>query len=212
MDKDDVQYAGFWKRFSAISIDSIPLMILGALVVNIFSSLSGQSNQSGSNTDFIINLLVAVLYVFFLMSSKWQATIGKKMVNIYVVNKGDFSKPSAKKMFVRAAIQYVPLFLPFIFLALRFDTLSNGVFESFGQYLDRLMQLMTQGGAATQAELDAIDNIAQASQFYTGIMIVSSIIWFGMAGWTKEKTALHDMICGTRVIFGSPKPKENDMA
>lgn len=38
------------------------------------------------------------------------------------------------------------------------------------------------------------------------------LIGFMMAGWTEEKTALHDLICGTRVVFGRPQPDAQRIA
>ena len=35
----------------------------------------------------------------------------------------------------------------------------------------------------------------------TGLSTIIAFVGFMMAGWTKEKTALHDMIAGTRVIY-----------
>ena len=32
-------------------------------------------------------------------------------------------------------------------------------------------------------------------------------IGFLMIGWTEEKQGLHDMICGTRVVHGRPRPQ-----
>ena len=40
--------------------------------------------------------------------------------------------------------------------------------------------------------------------------ILSSLIFligFLMIGWNREKKGFHDMICGTRVVYGKPRPR-----
>lgn len=108
------QFAGFWIRFGAYVIDSfiigIPLSIITLVIFTIFlgtsdvffailndpmlleRQLSDQEALSlmGSYigaviVTFIINIVVVIAYFAGLHASKWQATIGKKLLGLKVI-------------------------------------------------------------------------------------------------------------------------------
>ena len=76
-------YAGFWKRFVALIIDNILLMII-LIPAGIFVGL-----KSGPTSDYAGLTLTAIWVCYFalLESSPWQATLGKKALGIKVVDK-----------------------------------------------------------------------------------------------------------------------------
>jgi len=98
-----VAYAGFWLRFVAVLIDGviiwIPLMILLA-ITGIGAALSGAiSAHSGDPTEIVgalfgmaflamIGLFVVARWLYFaaMESSAWQATVGKKVLGLYVTD------------------------------------------------------------------------------------------------------------------------------
>tara|TARA_B110000008_G_scaffold207664_1_gene206450 strand:- start:654 stop:1376 length:723 start_codon:yes stop_codon:yes gene_type:complete len=93
---DKFNYAGFWLRFIAALIDGIlmtlitliPAFALGYLVG---SSMAGTSSsyEIEATTQALGNLLgfvVGWLYYTLLESSKYQATLGKKMLGLRVVD------------------------------------------------------------------------------------------------------------------------------
>ena len=101
-----VLYAGFWLRFVAFLIDSvlrgftfvvllIPLLVLsgaGAALSQINSSEDVSDQVAAAiGVSFVLGfigivLLVSWLYYALFESSSWQATPGKKMLNLYVTD------------------------------------------------------------------------------------------------------------------------------
>lgn len=92
-----IAYAGFWRRFAAVIIDSIILSIAGAIagaiigfILGIILSLSGTDMltiQAISGTvGFIIGMVLNWLYFTLLESSSKQATLGKQALGIIVTD------------------------------------------------------------------------------------------------------------------------------
>jgi len=89
-------YAGFWRRFVAINIDgliiTIPLLIITTVMV--LNELNNSYNNgyytepSGASTAlvYLVAFSLNLLYFAGMQSSKWQATIGKKMMGIKVTD------------------------------------------------------------------------------------------------------------------------------
>lgn len=146
-------YAGFWVRFFAGVLDVAflipPFVILvwcfgvrDFQSVNIHSNSSSFAYLSASAQGHFFNLLsyiLSIAYIGYFLASKKQATIGKRLLGIYVGNP-DGSRLSTGKSFSRAVASLL-----------------------------------------TSATL--------------GLGFLPVI-------FTKEKTALHDLICNTRVFHG----------
>jgi uncharacterized RDD family membrane protein YckC len=105
------EYAGFWIRFAAYLLDSIiigiPVTILNFVVIFGFigstvgfealmdpnyietAELTDQEAISlllGYLVSLIISLIITVLYYAGMHASKWQATIGKKLLGLVVTD------------------------------------------------------------------------------------------------------------------------------
>jgi uncharacterized RDD family membrane protein YckC len=146
-------YAGFWVRLFAGLLDIVFLApILFILVyfsgnhhletIKISDHFHHYSYLGASSESKFIDLItyaVSIAYLGYFISSKKQATFGKRVMGIYVGNR-DGSKLSGAKSFARA-------------------------FAS---------------------------------------MITSATLGLGffLVIFTKEKTALHDLLCNTRVFHG----------
>lgn len=146
-------YAGFWVRFFAGLLDVMFLMPVIVVLIYFFGISDYQmlrvddnfgshsyfgASGSGEFLDWV-SYAVSVTYIAYFVSSKRQATLGKRVLGIYVGNL-DGSKLSWQKSLARA--------------------------------LASILTSMTLG------------------------------LGFFMLVFTKEKTALHDLICGTRVFHG----------
>ena len=150
-------FAGFWVRFFAGFLDTLflipPLFLLlflfGIDTYQMFhasDSFSNYNSFTASSSGQRINLIsygLSIAYLAYFLSSKKQATIGKRIMGIYVGNR-DGSRISTTKSFCRA-----------------------------------------------------IASILTSATLGIGFLLVI---------FTKEKTALHDIICNTRVFHG----KKND--
>jgi len=134
----DVKYAGFWIRFMAYIIDMVifivPTLIIDFFAYKVVSAISGNDyshlsafnlsfsesyNTSMSYNDVYVYSLVyiiqcsvfVILYKYFLTSS-WQATPGKRLMNVHVVDTA-FNRISSKKAILRTSL---PIIFSFIFI------------------------------------------------------------------------------------------------
>lgn len=93
----DLEYAGFGQRFVALIIDSLILglagFILGAVVGGIIGLILGlmgvdlEAIQTIAGVvGYILGITLNWLYYTILESSKWQATFGKKALNLVVTD------------------------------------------------------------------------------------------------------------------------------
>jgi len=86
-------YGGFWLRFVAYFIDAIILNIASSAIGMVFGFTATFANFSqdvatgGLATVLGLNFLVNWLYHAVLTSSQWQATVGKKAMNLVVTDK-----------------------------------------------------------------------------------------------------------------------------
>jgi len=83
------RYAGFWRRFAAYWIDwfvfsAIQLFIAAARGVPLNAQQSMEPAEVAKG--LLIGLLIGWLYAATFESSPWQATIGKRAMDIYVTN------------------------------------------------------------------------------------------------------------------------------
>ena len=78
---DNSAYGGFWIRFVAIIIDWV---ILGALIYPAFSIPRYGYGRVGAYQGF--GFFAGWLYEALLLSSPWQATIGKKLLGLKVTD------------------------------------------------------------------------------------------------------------------------------
>ena len=68
-------YAGFWERFVAILIDAV-----------IISAATGTAVIVTFGHGLALGFLAPWLYEAFMMSSEWQATVGKRVMSIIVTD------------------------------------------------------------------------------------------------------------------------------
>jgi len=75
-------YGGFWIRFLAYIIDYVLWLIPTLLIFGVF-----QLNESTANILGYINSFLMIVYFAALESSTWQATPGKKICGLKVINR-----------------------------------------------------------------------------------------------------------------------------
>lgn len=107
-----VGYAGFWMRYLALNLDSLIIsFIIGLPIGMVTTIVNGTSVFTG-----VMSLLQIVLtYTYFIfLTNKNQATIGKKLLGLYVVSE-DGTKLSLGKIAFRETIGK---FISFIILCI----------------------------------------------------------------------------------------------
>lgn len=175
-----LSYAGFWRRAAAQIIDAIVFLPLNYLLPFVLAK----------------HLLVAVLVFLFaimvyyvaMLSSKWQATLGKRLMKIYVVTRSG-EKPPLKMVIYRFLLTMVPALpalVPSIYVvSISQQQLAAQVNSFHFQHVHELVFAMY--------VLFAIIFAAVA---------VLLLIWYVPVFFTSEKKGVHDMLCGTRVVIG----------
>jgi uncharacterized RDD family membrane protein YckC len=92
----ELEYAGFWSRVAALIVDNAVVTIFGVALLIAASGI-------GAEAVFVANLvyiLIAILYWPLLESSERQATLGKQLLGIQVVDAN-----GARLSFVRALLR-----------------------------------------------------------------------------------------------------------
>ena len=114
-------YAGFWIRFGAIVLDWIILGIINITISSLYLWFFQTENrfewEDGAyvTTPNIINAFISWLYFAGLESSKYQATLGKQMVKIYVTDEA-----GGRISFLRATGRYFSKFISAMILFIGF--------------------------------------------------------------------------------------------
>jgi uncharacterized RDD family membrane protein YckC len=107
-EKEPVFYAKFWSRFWATVIDAILISIVDRIISNIMgygtTTTYTRNNYSYQVSQVSVNLsfsIVAYLYYSIMESSAWQATLGKRFMQLEVTN-----MEGGKLTFVQATIRF----------------------------------------------------------------------------------------------------------
>jgi uncharacterized RDD family membrane protein YckC len=155
-----IKYAGFWLRAVAATTDIIIFSIIcfavDFLVVSFFNYIglielkyldytrSGIYVAEVELTVFFINSLIFLLVVPRFLVCKWQATPGKRLFKIFVVDT-KCNKLSFKRALYRTSL---PVILSIILMAILFQSFSGvgsdwvEVEDKFVVYDDRLKELL----------------------------------------------------------------------
>ncbi|MEE8574517.1 MAG: RDD family protein [Thermodesulfobacteriota bacterium] len=81
----NVEYAGFWKRAAAVSIDTLVLFVVGTVVGVVLIKITG-SEEGLELVSNVIGIIIGWLYFSFMESSPRQATIGKGVMKLIVTD------------------------------------------------------------------------------------------------------------------------------
>ena len=87
----DIKYAGFWIRVGAYSVDMVILLIPNLLISFLYrATVPAADGYQQIGVDIVdpgLGLMVWWVYCAVLHSSEWQATLGKKVVGLKVIDK-----------------------------------------------------------------------------------------------------------------------------
>jgi len=109
----NAEYGGFWIRVGACLIDGVVLLIASSILVGMLRIAFPDAFSEVEYSAFSGSLLISIMYAAFLHASSWQATIGKKMLGMKVV---DYS--GERISFGRAVGREMVLFLPLLIFAI----------------------------------------------------------------------------------------------
>ncbi|MDG2123900.1 MAG: RDD family protein [Verrucomicrobiales bacterium] len=201
-------YVGFWWRVLASVIDwavkLVPSIIFGipfyiwyiGFIQEMVEEMAAGGGAAGLSSGYDAYLtwqygvMVLGMFGFSIVYETWMvgkygATVGKRALGFKVVN-ADGSKVSMGRAFGRWWAEVLVKFLTFFvgYLPIIIVTLTTGIFTATE-------------GAPPAAEEGAAMMIASLA---TLLLLPLGAFGYWMAGVTKEKKALHDVICKTRVV------------
>jgi uncharacterized RDD family membrane protein YckC len=83
-----VAYAGFWERFGAALIDGILMGVVGMAVGLAMGEGTFEANDNGFTyrSSDLIGTIIGIFYYVGMETSKHQATLGKKALNLKVTD------------------------------------------------------------------------------------------------------------------------------
>jgi uncharacterized RDD family membrane protein YckC len=113
-------YGGFWKRVIAYLIDgliiAVPIaMIFGTVIPDVMQAENVQAVPFAVSVPQLIMILGSWVYFAGLESSKWQATVGKKILGMKVVDAA-----GQRINFIKATVRYVAKILSSFILMIGF--------------------------------------------------------------------------------------------
>ena len=132
--------AGFWKRFAAIFIDSFLLSLIAFILMFFLGFFIGgmlsepEMIAKISNFGMLINVVIVWLYFAIQESSKQQATLGKRVLGIYVIRK-DGSRLSFAQATIRYFSKYLSSILMIGFIMAAFTKNKQGLHDMIADTL-----------------------------------------------------------------------------
>ncbi len=109
---ESIQYAGFWIRFFAYFADCL-FMWIPILFINSFVENSYENDSVKLALNFVYPFFVYWIYNAFLNSSSWQATIGKKILGLKIVDENG-NRISFKTATIRYLSEFISCIIFFI--------------------------------------------------------------------------------------------------
>lgn len=116
---DPAKYAGFWKRFVAVLIDTFIITVVSIIcgfMLGIAYGLVFQTNAGAEVVGRVLGTVLGWLYFAGFESSRYQATIGKHALNIKVTDMdgGPISFATATGRHFGKIISTVTIFIGFL--------------------------------------------------------------------------------------------------
>jgi uncharacterized RDD family membrane protein YckC/Tfp pilus assembly major pilin PilA len=126
LQSQEVQYAGFWRRYFALFLDqmilSVPLVVAGlgiAFSLGWFNKAPAQSLPAFQGLFYLIYFLAAPFYYALQESSRYQATLGKRALGIKVTDLagGRLTFANALGRWFAAILSYLTFYIGFVMAA-----------------------------------------------------------------------------------------------
>jgi len=197
------KYASFWTRFTAYVLDGLILGIPFVLIIMplIYSvafdaeELKKQMESEDVRGFFllyssivkaaILSLLTWAVMLALITCTRWQATPGKRIMEVYVSD-ADGGKPKFMQCFLRYAA------LPILILTIQTP-------ERY--YIYDNLQQMADNASATKEDLQ-LSFTTPISGLVSLLCFVVICAWYSLIAFRPQKTAGHDILFNTRVVYG----------
>lgn len=163
--------AGFWRRFASVLIDGMlfmPLSLAGLYILLVHSELY--------LLYMAINLLILAVYYTLMVSSRWQATIGMRVMAVYGVDEHE------QKLKHRHTLKWLAISMGFFLLS----------------YLP--MFIIVPPGSSFEEQMKATQT---ASYWYAMLFsYVFLFVWALTIGLSKRRVGLHNRLAKVRFLKG----------
>lgn len=199
----ELLYATFWQRLTAFMLDIffvvLPVTFIMLFFLPLFIDINAIQKSENKEFETIYQFLKHGIFVFLtgyaaislilalFTTSRWQATPGKRVVNLYIARRnGD--KVNFKDAFMR--FYFLPLLILTIQVFKRQETYTAiDNMKASGNLVTDLTKLETHlNGPVTH-----ITNL---------IVLFVIMVWFMKIFFSKERAAMHDTLFNTRVFQG----------
>lgn len=222
-----MKYAGFWIRFLAGIIDIIFLIVIPFSALFLLGlTFDDMSSKYSIAFDVTLQLLLFALTVAFWISS-WQGTIGKRAVGIYIIDLSGvkLSLWLSVKRYLVMTVTMLPMIITGYYVPdespkIQPDFINPEINElwykqNYGDdYLsddeqkkmdDYISKNADEGRKMKEMDKRFMDYLEEIFNFIIKSLIIVLLNFLFLILpiiVTKEKKAWHDMICGTRVVYG----------
>jgi hypothetical protein len=179
------RFAGFWIRVGASILDGLILAVPNVLLQLMFIGVvsSGDPDAIAWMQVFVtlIPLAIAVTYMTWFVG-KYAATPGKMACGLKIIV-SDGRPVSYARAFGRYWAMVLSFLIPYFSFAI-----AVGI---------AMALILVNSGGSGPGDVGAVLGGAALLAFIVGLLMAFPLY---MAGMTKQKCALHDFICNTRVI------------
>lgn len=140
---EQVAWAGFWIRLLAHLVDSIILLIVLAPLSLILPQVAAGASLAEAifNANTLVSMVLSAILVIFCWR-KWQATPGKMLGRIIIVDAETGGQPTMRQHIVRY-VGYIASFLTLLlgYLWVAFDKRKQGLHDKLaGTLVVRILQ------------------------------------------------------------------------
>ena len=181
------RFAGFWIRVGASMLDGLILFVANRAIISLTDTDNPNSPLGLQILVIIIQLVIGISYVTCFLG-KYGATPGKMACSLKVIVSN-----GQRISYWRAFGRYWGVFL-------------SGMIPYFSAAIAGGITLAIMLANADRRGTDPLDALARLGPGIIVVVIVGLVVGlvmsfpFYMVGFTRQKCALHDFICNTRVI------------
>ncbi len=183
-----LRYAGFWIRVVAVLIDGIAMLVVVSIIraiagEDVFGNFAGRASHVSLGTQIALDLVglgIGMAYETWMIGT-YGATLGKMACGLKIV------RPDGQCVtYARAFGRYLARgWFGILYTIVIMFTLAS----------------VTHQGAIADGRAVPRPSDPMAYGCVLGLLALVALVGYAMAGFTDQKRALHDMICGTRVIW-----------